>query len=195
MKKRIKAPKVVTKQKTLTKKVQFKKSETILVTVPAVTLKNGQKFKTFKEIAALFATKSNPYHTFVYIGKTATNADVALWGVNLDPNKYWYNRFDAKGKTLLESKATKESRADFLKRIRKNLDYDADQLRLTFARVKNRYYFIGVYQLSIIDVDSQTVIYKKVADKLDSVFYKRMTRTLDVTIEETEELTEGMIFV
>lgn len=95
----------------------------------------------------------------------------------------------------MESKATKESRADFLKRIRKNLDYDADQLRLTFARVKNRYYFIGVYQLSIIDVDSQTVIYKKVADKLDSVFYKRMTRTLDVTIEETEELTEGMIFV
>ena len=188
-----KAPKA-TKQKVLSRQVTMTKSQTILVTVPAVTLKIGQKFKPFKAIAAKFGAKSNPFHTFAYIGKTASNADVAIWGVNLDPKSPWRNRFTNNGNTLLESKAYGESRDEFLKRIRKNLDYDAEQLRLTFARIKNVYYFVGFYQLSSIDVDNQTIIYKKVADELQSVFYKRLTKKLMVTIEESLESTEGVIF-
>ena len=184
-----------TAQKTLTKKVLFTKSETILIAVPAVNLKVGQKFKSFQKIAALFGAKCSRFRTFAYIGRAASTADVAIWGVNLNSNPYWNNRFIKDGAMLLESKVNKESRADFLKRIRKNLDYDANQLRMTFAKVKNTYYFIGVFQLSAIDIDNQTIIYKKVADDPISVFYKKMTKTLKITIEETNEFSEGMILI
>lgn len=194
MKTKVTSTPKATKQRGQVMKMTMKRSQTILVTVPAVTLKIGQKFKPFKAIAAQFGAKSNPFHTFAYIGKTASNADVAIWGVNLDPKSPWNNRFTNDGNTLLESKAYGESRDEFLKRIRKNLDYDAEQLRLTFARIKNVYYFVGFYQLSSIDVDNQTIIYKKVADELQSVFYKRLTKKLAVTIEESLESTEGVIF-
>ena len=184
-----------TAQKTLIKKVLFTKSETIQIAVPTVTLKLGQEFKSFQKIAAQFGAKCSRFRTYAYIGKAASTADVAIWGVNLNPNPHWNNRFIKDGAMLLESKVNNESRDDFLKRIRKNLDYEADQLRMTFAKVKNIYYFIGVFQLSAIDIDNRTIIYKKVADEPISVFYKKMTKTLKITIEETNEFSEGMVLI
>lgn len=186
-----KAPKA-TKQKVLSRQVTMTKSQTIFVTSPAVTLKIGQSFKRVKDMAEAFGAKVFPRHGFGYIGQNTFQVDVAVWVVNVVKNPYWDNQLI--GNTLYEKKIKEKSRTEFLNRIRHDLDYDATQLRLTFAKDKNGLHFIGVFRLSAIDVDNQTVIYKKVADKLQSVYYKRMTKTLTVTIEETIESTEGVIF-
>lgn len=192
--KRIRVTKT-TEQKVLTKKVQFKRSKTVGISATSLVFHIGQKFKSVKEMAATFGANVLPRRGFGYIGKNTSHADVAVWTVNIDKNQYWYNRITDNGDTLIESKAKGESRTEYLNRIRKDLDYDAKQRRLTFAKTKNRLYFIGVFLLSEFNVDSQTTIYKRVADKALIVHYKRMTRTLTLTIEETEEEAKGIVFI
>ncbi len=178
-----------------TKKIVCKKSVTILVSVLPGNLRIGDTFKSVSEMAKTFGAKVLPRHGFGYIGKTASNADVAVWTVNMGKNPYWKNKLLDHGNTLTERKIKGESRAEFLNRVRKDLDYDADQLRLTFAKDQKGLHFIGVFQLSGFDVDNQTTTYKRVINKLLPVYYKRMTKTQTITIEESVEATEGMVLV
>lgn len=178
-----------------TQKVLCKKSTTIAISAQALTLQINQTFKFVKDIAAAFGANILPRHGFGYIGKNASTSDVAVWCVNIDKNPYWINQLVDKGSTLLERKLKGESRVEFVNRIRKNLDYDTDQLRLTFARIKGVFHFIGIFQLSGFDIDTQTTIFKKVKDQHLLISYKQTTKTLKVTIEETEESTEGLILI
>ena len=193
MKTKVTSTPKATKHRGQVMKMTMKRSQTILVTVPAVTLKIGQRFKLVKDMAAAFGAKVFPRHGFGYIGQNISQEDVAVWTVNVVKNPYWDNQVLDKGHTIYEKKVAGEPREKFLNRIRYDLDYDATQLRLTFAKDKTGLRFIGIFRLSSIDVDNQTVIYKKVADELQSVYYKRMTKTLTVTIEESIESTEGII--
>lgn len=179
----------------LTKKLVCRKSQTIVVSVPSVTLRIGQAFKSVSEMAAAFGAKVLPRRGFGYIGKNASHVDVAVWTASVVKNPYWNNQLLDNRNTIHERKINGESRAEFLSRIRKDLDYDADQLRLTFAKDKKGLHFIGVFQLSGFDVDNQTVIYRKVAEQALAVLYKRMTKTQTITIEESIETTEGMIII
>lgn len=178
-----------------TKIIVCKKSETIIVSVLPENLRIGDTFKSVSKMAKAFGAKVLPRRGFGYIGKTASNSDVAVWTVNTVKNPYWENKLLDHGNTITERKINGESRAEFLNRVRKDLDYDADQLRLTFAKDQKGLHFIGVFQLSGFDVDNQTAIYKRVENHSLLVYYKRMTKTQTITIEESVEATEGMVLV
>lgn len=178
-----------------TKTLVCKKSETIIVSVPFVNLRIGDTFKSVSEMAKAFGAKVLSRRGFGYIGKTASNADVAVWTVNMVKNPYWNNQLLDNGNTIHERKINGESSAEFLNRVRKDLDYDANQLRLTFAKDKKGLHFIGVFQLSGFDVDNQTAIYKRVGNHSLLVYYKRMTKTQTITIEESVETIEGMVLI
>ena len=178
-----------------TKKIVCQKSKTIIVSAPIVNLQIGTTYKSVSEMKKTFGAKVLPRRGFGYIGKTASNADVAVWTVNMVKNPYWNNQLLDNGNTIHERKINGESSAEFLNRVRKDLDYDADQLRLTFAKDKKGLHFIGTFQLSGFDVDNQTTIFKKVPNPELLVYYKRMTKTQTITIEESVETIEGMVLI
>lgn len=172
------------KQIKLSRKIAVTRSQQISVTVTAVTFQINQTFKLVREIKEKFGAKILPRHGFGYIGQNALKSDIAVWCVNIDKNPYWINQRIDNGQTLLERKLKPETPEMFLNRIRKDLDYNATQLRLTFARINNVFKFIGVFQLSAIDVDNQTAIYKKKDVSILSISVKA-TSELTVTIKES----------
>ncbi len=178
-----------------TKKVLFHKSTMLAVNAQTVKLIANQTFDSVHDVASAFGAKVLPRRGFGYIGKNGSQSYIAVWCVNLGNNPYWYNQLVDNDNTLLEQKKRGESREAFLQRIRKDLDYDTEQLRLTFSKVKGRLKFIGIFQLSGFDIDKQTTIFKRVENQPLVISYRQMTKTMKITIEETEELTETAFII
>lgn len=165
---------------------------TTQVSAKPVSFQILQSFKRIKDIAAYLHVSIPPRRAFGYIGNTSIPYKLAVWCPSLDPHPEWENKLQKGGQIFVERKIGTASRNVFQNRVQNLKYYDAEIIRMTFVKIKKRYYFAGFYRMSTIDFDNQMVTYSKLDVQMLSANYKK--KTITITIEEDEVYENIFVF-
>lgn len=153
-----------------------------VATVAPFKIHINQTYTRIKDIAARFGAYIPPRRCFGFITRNGKKTDIAIWCPSYDPGTPWSNVLTNHGKTLIERRRIALSLSDFQKSIRKEPNYDVNILRMVFLKVNKKFYFIGFFQVDIIDFTNRTVTFKKVDVSAFTVTIK--SKRVTVTVEE-----------
>ncbi len=163
------------------KKVTVSKTKMVATTTPA-TIHINQVFRLIRDIANAFGAYIPPRKGFGFMVRNGLKTNIAVWCPSYDAGTPWTNILTNGGKTLIEKKNTNLSLSDFQKHIQKDPNYDVNIKRMVFLKVNKKFYFIGFFQVDVIDFTNRTVSFKKVDVPAFSVTIKK--KTVHVTVEE-----------
>ena len=164
------------------KKKITKSQKTVVTTITPATIHINQTFRLIRDIANAFGAYIPPRKCFGFKLRNGIKTNIAVWCPSYDAGTPWTNILTNGGKTLIEKKRTALSLSDFQKQIRKMPNYDVNILRMVFLKVNKMFYFVGFFQVDVIDFTNRTVSFKKVDVPAFSVTIKK--KTVHVTVEE-----------
>ena len=156
--------------------------KTVVATITPATIHINQTFRLIRDIKNAFGANIPPRKCFGFMVRNGIKTNTAVWCPSYAPGIPWTNILTNGGRTLIEKKKLALSLSDFQKLIRKEPNYDVNILRMVFLKVNKKFYFIGFFQVDVIDFTNRTVSFKKVDVPAFSVTIKK--KTVHVTVEE-----------
>lgn len=164
------------------------KSVTFEKKVTEVSFTVSKTYKRIWEIAGDFNANIPTRKGFGFLESGTYKKETAVWCVNLDDDSVWKDILTDNGNTLIVRKSGDKTPLNLQERIRKSPDvFHVDVKRLTFAKAKKNgeYTFLGVFKLSAIDFDNQSLIFKRVAGNKVTITQIKKQKILLVCEEET----------
>lgn len=145
----------------------------------------SSKFRRIKDIAAKLGVKMPPRRGYCKVGHLSriVGEDVSIWCPSFDVHPTWSNTTPNNFDTITEQK-NGEARDKFVKRMLNNtgkLNYNLNEIRLTFAKINGTYIFKGAYRMSSIDFDNRTVTFNRVKLLDDSLLVVNIVYSVTVT--------------
>ena len=164
------------------KKVTFKKKEI------SVSFTVNKTYKRIWEIARDFNANVPPRKGFGFLDSGRYKKETAVWCVNLDDDSLWEDILTDNGNTLVVRKSGDKTPLNLQERIRKSPDiFNVEIKRLTFAKTRKNgeYMFLGVFKLSAIDFDNQSLIFRRVAGNKVTITQIKKQKIVLICEEET----------
>ena len=164
---------------------KVRKVKTTSLMLSPWTLHVNQSYNRIWEIAKSYNTKIQPRKGFVFLEPQERMQKTALWCIHLNVNPLWENNLNSQETVIVEKRRKTETPLEFQKRLNKGNAYNADVVRIVFAKSSHsgKYRFVGLFKLSLIDFDLQTVTFRRVEhDKIQI----RISQTIqtEIIIEE-----------
>ncbi len=154
----------------------------------SVSFTVNKKYKRIWEIAEDYNANVPTRKGFGFLDSGTYKKVTAVWCVNLDDDSVWKDILTDNGNTLVVRKSGDKTPLNLQDRIRKNPDvFHVDVKRLTFAKTRKNgeYTFLGVFKLSAIDFDNQSLIFRRVAGNKATITQIKKQKIVLVCEEET----------
>lgn len=144
-----------------------------------------QTYKRIFQIAEDFNAAIPKRKGFGYLD---SSKEKALWCITLNDDSVWHDSLSEDGYILSVKKTSINDAKAFQKMVRNDEEkFDVKVKRLTFVRTdkQGEYRCLGVYVLSAIDFDRQTIIFRRIAG--NRITLTRERTQVAMNIESVEE--------